>query len=87
MRAFSPTIRRGSRRTLFDRSNRRTGVFDSLSGPARSLLSRVAFLAAGALVGLGLYALDAGGVLVVPLSVVGALVVGELYLFAVAEAA
>ena len=60
-------------------------MFDTLSGPMRSLLSRLAFLAAGALVGLGLYALDAGGVLVVPLSVIGALVLGELYLFAAAE--
>ena len=62
-------------------------MFESLSDPMRSLLSRVAFLAAGALLGLGLYALGAGGALVVPLAVVGALVVGELYLFAAAETA
>jgi hypothetical protein len=62
-------------------------VFESLSDPMRSLLSRVAFLAAGALLGLGLYALGAGGALVVPLAVVGALVIGELYLFAAAETA
>ncbi|MFC7187638.1 hypothetical protein [Halorubrum yunnanense] len=61
-------------------------MLDSLSGPMRSLLSRVAFLAAGALVGLGLYALGVGGVFAVPLAVVGALVIGELYLFALAEA-
>ncbi|TKX81608.1 hypothetical protein [Halorubrum sp. SD626R] len=62
-------------------------MFESLSDPMRSLLSRVAFLAAGALLGLGLYALGAGGALVVPLAVVGALVIGELYLFAAAETA
>jgi 4-amino-4-deoxy-L-arabinose transferase-like glycosyltransferase len=62
-------------------------VFESLSDPMRSLLSRVAFLAAGALLGLGLYALGAGGALVVPLAVVGTLVIGELYLFAAAETA
>jgi hypothetical protein len=60
-------------------------VFESLSGPMRSLLSRVAVLAVGALVGLGLYALGVGGVLVVPLAVIGALVVGELSLFLAAE--
>ena len=57
-------------------------MFDSLSDPMRSLLSRLAFLVAGALVGAVLYALDVGGVLAVPLAVVGFLVVGELYLFA-----
>ena len=62
-------------------------MFESLSDPMRSLLSRVAFLAAGALLGLGLYALGAGGALVVPLAVVGTLVIGELYLFAAAETA
>jgi len=62
-------------------------VLESLSGPMRSLLSRVAFLAVGALIGLGLYALGAGGALVVPLAVVGTLVIGELYLFAAAETA
>ena len=56
-------------------------MFDSLSDPMRSLLSRLAFLVAGALVGAVLYALDVGGVLAVPLAVVGFLVVGELYLF------
>ncbi len=53
----------------------------------RMLLSRVAFLLVGALVGLGLYALDVGGILAVPLAVVGVLAAGELYLFAVAETA
>ena len=62
-------------------------MFESLSDPMRSLLSRVGFLAAGALIGLGLYALGAGGALVVPLAVVGTLVIGELYLFAAAETA
>jgi 4-amino-4-deoxy-L-arabinose transferase-like glycosyltransferase len=60
-------------------------VFDSLSDPMRALLSRVAVLLVGAVVGLALYALGVGGVLVVPLSVVGALVIGELYLFVRAE--
>ena len=60
-------------------------MFDSLSGPMRALLSRVAVLIAGALVGLGLYALDVGGLLVVPLAVVGALVIGELSLLVVED--
>ena len=60
-------------------------MFDSLSGPMRSLLSRVVVLIVGAAVGLALYALGAAGVLVVPLAVVGALVIGELYLFVAAE--
>ena len=51
----------------------------------RALLSRVAVLIAGALVGLGLYALDVGGLLVVPLAVVGALVIGELSLLVVED--
>ena len=57
-------------------------MFDSLSAPMRSLLSRLAFLVAGALVGAALYALDVGGVLAVPLAAVAFIVVGELYLFA-----
>ena len=60
-------------------------MFDSLSDPMRALLSRVAVLLVGAVVGLALYALGVGGVLVVPLSVAGALVIGELYLFVRAE--
>ena len=60
-------------------------MFDSLSGPMRALLSRVAVLIAGALVGLGLYALGVGGLLVVPLAVVGALVIGELSLLVVED--
>ena len=60
-------------------------MFDSLSGPMRSLLSRVAFLVAGALVGAALYALDVGGLLAVPLAAVAFIVVGELYLFATGE--
>ena len=57
-------------------------MFDSLSGPMRSLLSRVAFLVAGALVGAALYALNIGGFLAAPLAAVAFIVVGELYLFA-----
>jgi archaellum biogenesis protein FlaJ (TadC family) len=57
-------------------------VFDSLSDPMRSLLSRFAFLVAGALVGAALYALDVGGLLAVPLAAVAFIVVGELYLAA-----
>ena len=57
-------------------------MFDSLSDPMRSLLSRLAFLVAGALVGAALYALDIGGLLAVPLAAVAFIVVGELYLFA-----
>ena len=57
-------------------------MFDSLSDPMRSLLSRVAFLVAGALVGVALTALDVGGLLAVPLAAVAFIVVGELYLFA-----
>ena len=60
-------------------------MFETLSDPMRSLLSRLAFLVAGALVGAALYALNVGGVLAVPLAVVGFLVVGELYLFATGE--
>jgi archaellum biogenesis protein FlaJ (TadC family) len=48
----------------------------------RSLLSRVAFLVAGALVGAALYALNIGGFLAAPLAAVAFIVVGELYLFA-----
>ena len=56
-------------------------MFDSLSDPMRSLLSRLAFLVAGALVGAALYALDVGGLLAVALAAVAFIVVGELYLF------
>ena len=57
-------------------------MFESLSDPMRSLLSRLAFLVAGALVGVALTALDVGGLLAVPLAAVAFIVVGELYLFA-----
>ena len=57
-------------------------MFESLSDPMRSLLSRLAFLVDGALVGVALTALDVGGLLVVPLAAVAFIVVGELYLFA-----
>ncbi|WP_049908786.1 hypothetical protein [Halorubrum distributum] len=56
-------------------------MFDSLSDPMRSLLSRVAFLVAGALVSTALYALNIGGFLAVALAAVAFVVVGELYLF------
>jgi hypothetical protein len=48
----------------------------------RSLLSRLAVLVAGALVGAALYALEIGGLLAVALAAVAFIVVGELYLFA-----
>lgn len=54
-------------------------MFDSLSEPMRMLVSRLAVLAAGVLLGVALYALGVGGVLVVPLAGVAAIVVGELY--------
>ena len=60
-------------------------MFDSLSGPMRSLLSRVVVLLVGAAVGLALYAVGVADALVVPLAVIGALVIGELFLFAAAE--
>ena len=60
-------------------------MFESLSDPMRSLLSRLAFLAAGALVGAALTALDVGGLLAVPLAAVAFIVVGELYLFTTGE--
>ncbi|WP_423998105.1 hypothetical protein [Halorubrum trapanicum] len=60
-------------------------MFESLSDPMRSLLSRLAFLAAGALTGAALYALDIGGLLAVALAAVVFVVVGELYLFATGE--
>ncbi|MDB2223574.1 hypothetical protein PN419_13150 [Halorubrum ezzemoulense] len=60
-------------------------MFDSLSGPMRSLLARLAFLVAGALVGAALYALGVAGILAVPLAVVALLVIGELYLFAAGQ--
>ncbi|MYL68940.1 hypothetical protein [Halorubrum distributum] len=56
-------------------------MFDSLSDPMRSLLSRLAFLVAGALVGTALYALNIGGFLAVALAAVAFVIVGELYLF------
>jgi hypothetical protein len=51
----------------------------------RSLLARLAFLVAGALVGAALYALGVAGILAVPLAVVALLVIGELYLFAAGQ--
>ena len=60
-------------------------MLDSLSAPMRSLVARVAFLVAGALLGVGLYALDIGGLVAVPFAVIGLLVVGELSLFVAGE--
>jgi len=51
----------------------------------RSLLSRLVVLAVGVVLGIGLYALGIGGVLVVPFAVLGVLVSGELYLFATGD--
>ena len=58
---------------------------DTLSDPMRSLLSRLAFLVAGALVGAALYALNIGGFLAVVLAAVAFVGGGELYLFATVE--
>jgi len=60
-------------------------MFESLSDPMRSLVFRLAFLAAGVLVGGALYALGVGGVLVIPAGVIGVLVLGEITLFAVGD--
>ncbi|WP_435093199.1 hypothetical protein [Halorubrum sp. N11] len=54
-------------------------MFDSLSDPMWMLVSRLAVLAAGVLLGVALYALGAGGVLLVPVAAVAAIVIGELY--------
>ena len=60
-------------------------MLDFLSDPMRSLLSRLAFLVAGVLVGIALTALDVGGLLAVPLVAVAFIIVGELYLFTTGE--
>ena len=60
-------------------------MFDSLSDPMRSLVARTAFLVAGALLGLGLYASGIAGLVAVPFAVIGLLVFGELYLFVAGE--
>jgi hypothetical protein len=57
-------------------------VYDSLSEPIRMLVSRLAVLVVGALVGGAIYGLG-GGVLAVPLAAVGAMVLGEVVFFAV----
>jgi len=54
-------------------------VLDSLSEPMRMLVTRLAVLVAGVLLGGALYALGAGSVLVVPLAAVAAVVLGEVY--------
>ena len=51
----------------------------------RSLVARTAFLVAGALLGLGLYASGIAGLVAVPFAVIGLLVFGELYLFVAGE--
>ncbi|WP_418286707.1 hypothetical protein [Halorubrum sp. DTA46] len=56
-------------------------MLGSLSAPMRSLLARLAFLVASALLGLELYALDIAGLVAVPSAVIALLVIGELYLF------
>ncbi|WP_049911479.1 hypothetical protein [Halorubrum lipolyticum] len=58
-------------------------MLDSLSDPMRMLVTRLAVLAAGVLLGVALYLLGVVGVLVVPLAATAAIVVGEVY-FAVA---
>ncbi|MCG1006094.1 hypothetical protein [Halorubrum lacusprofundi] len=54
-------------------------MLDSLSEPMRMLVTRLAVLVAGVLLGGALYALGAGSVLVVPLAAVAAVVLGEVY--------
>ncbi|ESS04748.1 MAG: hypothetical protein A07HR67_00477 [uncultured archaeon A07HR67] len=60
-------------------------MLESLSGPMRSLVSRLAVLVAGVLLGIGAYAAGVGGVAVVPVTVVGVLVVGEISLLVAGE--
>ena len=60
-------------------------MFESLSDPMRSLVLRLGFLAAGALVGGASYALGVGGVLAVPVGVIGFMVIGELSLLVVGD--
>ncbi len=60
-------------------------MFESLSDPMRSLVLRLGFLAAGALVGGALYALGVGGVLAIPVGVIGFMVIGELSLLVVGD--
>ena len=60
-------------------------MLESLSGPMRSLVSRLAVLVAGVLLGIGAYAAGVGGVAVVPVTVVGVLVVGEVSLLVAGE--
>ncbi|QAU11702.1 hypothetical protein EKH57_02400 [Halorubrum sp. BOL3-1] len=59
-------------------------MFDSLSGPTRFLVTRLALVAVGAAVGLGLYALGTGVALAMLLAF-ATLVIGEAYLFAVGD--
>ena len=58
-------------------------VLESLSDPMRSLVSRLAILGAGVLLGAAAYAAGVGGIAIVPVIVAGVLIGGELYLFVV----
>lgn len=60
-------------------------MLESLSGPMRSLVSRLAVLVAGVLLGIAAYTAGVGGVAVVPVTVVGVLVVGEISLLVAGE--
>ena len=60
-------------------------MLESLSGPMRSLVSRLALLAVGVLLGVAAYAAGVGGVAVVPVIVVGVLIVGEISLLVAGE--
>ena len=66
---------------IFTRAAGPAAVYDSLSEPMRMLVSRLAVLVAGALVGVAIYALG-GGPLAVPLAAVGAIVIGEVVFLA-----
>ena len=59
-------------------------MFDTLSGPARFLVTRLVVIVVAAVVGLGLYALGVGVAPAVLLAF-GVLVVGEVFLFAAGE--
>ncbi|KKF39167.1 hypothetical protein FK85_30720 [Halorubrum saccharovorum] len=54
-------------------------MLDSLSEPMRMLVTRLAVLAAGVLLGAAPYALGLAGPLAVPLAAVAAVVAGEIY--------
>jgi len=79
MGAFSPSSRTDPTRRFLSVGRPPPGVFDALSGPMRMLVTRLAVLAAGVLLGVALYLLGVGGVLVVPLAAIAAIVIGEGY--------